>query len=531
MREILQSIDDKNIGIMLERLFWILFGAFVLIIIMLGANDIYLGIFKSVIYPKGHTWGVYSSSTTVKSLSFVISVLFYLCTIFILSKIPKYINKYNMICSFILVTIVCLMLRLLFIFAFGLEPTYNSDVLESIKLSKETFPLDFPKFSSVSSWAIWPIYLRGIYKIFGDVVFPGLILNAIYASISCGILFYLIVRVSGNFRCGIISSILFMLWPTHLFWSISLRPEYVSTFLILLGLFFLCFSAFDLKSTKKHIYFCIICFSAMCIAFAGFFKRVDSIAIIALFLTFIICILKNNDLKQKLQQNKYLIGVGLLLWFSSYVCVITTGYAFLDKCYINKVNRNPSAHYVYVGLTPLSDGTAHPEKKLANLNLAIYRSYAKNSNFDYEKATSLVWDKLKNEIKEYKNLTPVFFLNKLRISWANQAYYNFITAETGSNSLLNRKNFYKICYPLSQIWYVFLLLFMLYASVNNLVVKSDSLSFFSALFIFGFMIVLLIVETQPRYKCVVYPFMCILAGQGIDIVCDKIQSYNSVNNL
>ena len=514
-------------SILLKRCFWILFILCMTDVLFTAFYDIFLGYTGN--YPEGFTWGEYTSDKTSLFFVFIIPLLTWIIVL-----LQLYFSKFFTIKSEtgkkiipIILIFITLVIRLIVIGALGLHTHYNSDVREAIELANKGFPFDFDKFSSVSSWAIWPVYLKVIKDIFGSIIVPGLILNAVYISLSVGLLYWIILKMSGSLRWAVISAEIYIIWPMNFLFSMSLRPENVNIFLLILSLslIVLCQEAYK-KKQYKHALFTFL-LSACTLGIASFFKKIDLIELIALAIIIFLSFLKTlNIRKRSIQKSALTLGI-IFIYLFVYKFSISIGYSMLDTVYVQKVNRNPTAHYIEVGLSPWSDGSFHGMTDDTK-PIGVYRQYAKESNYDYKLTSKRVFQKLINEISTEKNLSFVFFQNKLRICMTNQAYINFISDEASDNCLVNRAFFRENVYPLSQIWYSILLIFLLIGSLEYVTKESDYVSFYSALFIFGFILLMLICETQPRYKYAIYPYMSVLAGKGMLNLCSYVKQMTSL---
>lgn len=504
----------------LKKVFWIFFILFVINILYLAIKDVILGL--AGIYPEGYTWGCYSANSKVLCFSIILAFLFFFCFIWgvkgtaYLKVIDEKFKKYYLT---IFLFVINLSARLLIVFMFGIHTQYGSDVKIAIELAEGNFPIESTVFSVGSAWAIWPIYLNILYKVFGTIIFPGIILNCLYGSLAVCLVYWLILERTNNVRWGIVSAFLLSFFPTNLIWTISLRPEHLNILLVLLVACILNKMERNYIDGKYIFFYLRIILAGTILGISGFFKKVDPIIIIAVTIIMILRFLKNGEFRHFRKYKSVIVGVVVFLLV--YNASINIGYILLDRLYVYDVNRNITAHYLEIGLSPWSDGTMHGVVDTSK-PFNVYGGYAKQTNYDYEETSKRVLKLLIDEVKEEKNLNFNFFYNKLRIGWSNQAYYNWVTGECGENNLVNRGVLAEYLYPFAQSWYcIFLFLFLLGAVVNLKKENDEEISFFAALFIFGYMLMLLLSETQPRYKCVVYPYMCILAGKGAEYISRK----------
>lgn len=210
--------------------------------------------------------------------------------------------------------------------------------------------------------------------------------------------------------------------------------------------------------------------------------------------------------------------VAIVLCFIVANLTIQCGFLLLDRVAGTTVNRNQIAHFLYIGLNPHSNGQWSEEA-------FIYPSIVEKNNFDYQKADKEIMQKLKDEIEQANNLTFSFFDNKMKFAWADNEYLYYPNVTMNSdNSVFVKDLWIEVLRPIIQLYYIFVILFLLVGSIFSFINKEKEIILFNILFVFGFALVLLFIEVQPRYKTVVYPFMCIVSAYGFYGTIQTIKS-------
>ncbi|HPC29531.1 MAG TPA: glycosyltransferase family 39 protein [bacterium] len=89
------------------------------------------------------------------------------------------------------------------------------------------------------SWRspVFPLFLAGVYKLFGHSFLAAKICLAIVSSITCLLLFSL-SKCFMSERNSIIVALLYAVYPASIFWTGYLAPETLTVFLLTLGIYF-----------------------------------------------------------------------------------------------------------------------------------------------------------------------------------------------------------------------------------------------------------------------------------------------------
>lgn len=184
-------------------------------------------------------------------------------------------------------------------------------------------------------------------------------------------------------------------------------------------------------------------------------------------------------------------------------------FAGLDYAYGENVNRDPSAHFIYIGLNSKTIGTWNEEVG------ELYKNNVVDCNYDYGRASKLTYEQLGKEINGNKHLTFKYFQKKFEIAWENNAEAWWANESIRSDSpFLKKTSWLNEINMLTQNFWIVICLCMFVEAVF-LFMRPDSHTMYIYLILFGFACLMLISEVQGRYKCVMYPILSILAADGV----------------
>lgn len=407
-----------------------------------------------------------------------------------------------------------LFLRLGIIYLIGRGTTQISDFMMAFQSAQKTIPIHIDQYAIFSNWGMYAFYLKVLFKLFGASELTGIIANAFLEAGSVALIHILVMltlRDKYSHIVAVTSAIIYAVWPSQLEYLVLLSPEFVHIFLLLLGLVLHALTKREIKhvSLVRRVLGYVL--SAFCISLSGFFKSTDKVMVIALIISMLFVYLDSQSfIRKKYVKKKPIIPiqkVGITVFLTSYLIANALGFMFLDYFVGRTVNRDPTPHFINIGLSSDSRGEWNPEVS------AEYEKAILKSEFDYDKARKIIMNSLKEDIVQNKHITIQFFEKKLTKTWQGMDYLYF------SQETINPEKRFFIQRTESAIF------FQSYYLITGILVflgcgfilkeKINPIYFTSALFIVGFMLLMLILENQPRYKIVTYPYICILAGSGV----------------
>lgn len=373
-----------------------------------------------------------------------------------------------------------------------------------------------------SNWGAYPLYLRAVMKVFGQSTLICVVGNAVLASVS-GCLIYNLCRITEKTRrVSVLAAVIFGCWPSYLVYTIVLTPEHVNIVLTLTSINLLVWACKKLQSERWQ--YIILATSGACLAAAFFFKSVSLIVLVALAILLILELPKlwqnyreANGEKKDILRLAMKIGCFVLAYFIA----VWAGYLILDWKYGQPVNRDVASYYLAIGLSVEGEG-----RYSSDLVLQYQEEIGTES--DFEAADKLMRDSISENLEMLKGEWKEFFTGKFETAWRNDEYTSFVqrTINTEGAALIDVEQWYPHFMGIIHYFYLIVCGCSLVTTIINICKKkNDRLIFFSQLFIFGLMCLLLISEAQARYKCVIYPYWAIVVAYGIENVVDIGKGY------
>jgi hypothetical protein len=445
----------------------------------------------------------------------IVFICFFLLLIFLIYKLQKIELTRNvkyLVLPFA-IFFIALIVRLIVIHTIGINTTQVSDFAGAYASSKIKIPIKVEYYAVFSNWGMYTAYLKLIHKIFGDAEIVGIIMNCVLSALTtvCIYFFPILANLKKSTIIGFSGALLYALWPIDMIYTILLTPEYVHVFLLAFSIC-ICLIGINLfnkmKILKAIIFFTI---SSSLMVISGFFKSVDRIMLIAMLIVFILIRMKNKSKDNLNESSKINRLVKTPMIMCVFFVIIFAGvrecsFLFLDQFIGYNVNRDPSIHYINIGLNSKSQGCWNAD--VAGEYIKLCYDY----DFNYQKASNEVKQNLKKDIKENKQINPRFVWEKVKRAWQGQNYTEFSLATTSTKFTKNALD--KILSSF-QLYYIYVLIFMLIGTIYEYKNRDNNLILLFALFIFGFTLLMIISENQPRYKLVTYPYVSIIAGYGI----------------
>ena len=408
-----------------------------------------------------------------------------------------------------------LLLRLLILYAMGPNTQQMSDFGNAVAASYKE-PQDYGQYYNIyPHWYMQIKYLTILRQI-GELPAAGLCANAVVSSLSTVLIYLITAQSLESRRTGFLAAAVFMLWPAHLFYAVVLSPEYLNIFFCLLSLFFMltAHKAYEEHPGRACLLFIL---SGIALALSGFFKTSDRIVLLALLIVLCVRALymkKNKDGRRKpLQYFFRREAAFVIMMVIAYALSVEAGYQYIEKDSGRSVNRHSLSYFLYVGLSPTTNGTWTEEAATYYLDLAEELN-------DYDALSEQVLGKLRGELRGTDHFGRKLVNDKIRLAWADNDYFWLpdMTMDPQAKWPFQPGTWIGIFSHYAQIYYMIVCLLMLAAAVYLFFRGDMSLLFLSALIVFGFAMVLVAIEVQPRYKCVVYPFVSILAAHGLALL-------------
>lgn len=402
---------------------------------------------------------------------------------------------------------ISLAVNLVVIFLMGQNTIQIYDYQDAFMTSFQSFGEFAEKSVIFSNWAMYPIVLKFFHAVFGANELTGITLNAVMVSASAAML-YDTARHFIPAKTAVRAALLFAGWPSFMQYLIVLSPEFLFVFLS-------CCSAklaYQAYSSRVLLHKCAFAAAAAALlAFSNFFKNVVPVMLIALAIVAFLLLAENwRKVCASFRKRKgdYLRACGVII-LSAFLSTNFLCRNLMESFYGAPLNDSPQSYYMTIGMASASKGFFTPE---------IYNRYTgmmRESGYDFAYVNDVFYEDLRTDISESGHLNYGFFRDKLMYSFGNDDYTGMVDMTVNDNSLPGLAAWRDFFAPFNQIWYLLCATFIMFAAFKSLVMNDKRLTFYCAVTIFGFILLLMLSEVQPRYKCVFYPLLSILAADGI----------------
>lgn len=392
-------------------------------------------------------------------------------------------------------------------------------------------------YQAFPNWALHVKLLHLLNINFGGTPLTGIMCNAVVSSLSVVLLYLVVYFATNKDAFAVISALIFSCWPFYLYYMILLTPDFNFVFLCLLGLLLIVVSYRFIK--RLWLKACFYGAAGIVLSLAGFFKSVDKILIIALFIAAVLGAIACGRFHSKRVLSGLLVVV---VFFTAWAGTSKLTYKMIEGYVGGPVNTNVAPYFMNVGMSVDTYGQWSQEVldeylgdiKETDYNFSLVNTRMKNR---LDGRVQEVKDKLKADeelVQEWKEEggkrpegTPKskwdFFDVKLQKAWANNEGIRFIMQTINKENPLYDTEFYDAYYAQIQAYQVVVAFLMTVGALAALLMRDRKAVLVCALMVFGFALLLLLSEVQPRYKTVVFPFMSVVAAYGIYAVIRPVQ--------
>lgn len=368
-------------------------------------------------------------------------------------------------------------------------------------------------------WAMISKIYGLLTPIFGKTQPGAIIFMSSISIINIMLVYFLAFLITNKSKFALISGLIYALWPTNILYVNIFSNEHLAILFLLvcISIFIIFHNHYQKREIIWNYLFMITL--GMCLSILKFIKPIAPIAIIAIILFSIYNLLiSENKLKLKNNIIMYLL-VAILFFFITNMFI----FKYLDNLVGQKVNRNPEMFYLYMGLSP---NNPH-QGSYSNNVVDKYNKYYSKYNGDFVKIRYQLANDLKTEISSSYYKLPRLFITKYSNTWNNDlAALHWVeeSIKYPNQLLIEKEKLIDIGSVLSQVYYVIIILLyifgIIYCFYND---RRNIYLLLINLIVFGFILLLLISETQGRYKIITYPFIAIMATHGLDFINKKIE--------
>lgn len=399
------------------------------------------------------------------------------------------------VCSFII--------KLIFVIVFNKDVVQTSDfgTAYSNILNLKINTLGYSVFTH---WVYYILFFSKLVSIFGSNLNWIPFIHIIIISLSSVLIYLISNEIINNKKYSLFATLLYILWPINNFYIMIFTQEHINILFVLIYTY--CFIKLLKIDTFKLKDIFLVIVLIITLSISSFFKNFSLIFMLAFFFSTVLMVIKNKNHK-----NFLICLLILIITFGGYKVIINLMYDNLDNNYFShKVVRNVSPCYLNVGLNSFGNGFYND--KLYN----DYFNTLTENNYDYKKTNEIINYNLKKDIKKNYGLLPEKFFNKLKILFGNDNGKISYVSESLKNSSLStfQMSIINFVFWIDNIYYYLIVILMVFALVQIYKEKNIN-AYFLYIAFFGSIFLILLIETQNRYKYCLEPIMCIIATFGL----------------
>lgn len=383
-------------------------------------------------------------------------------------------------------------LRFMWIMIFPTQPVSDFQIMYDSALQASKGIFEFANSNYYTSWVYqlgFTMYEAAIIKIFGESIFILKLLNILYSTATC-ILIYLITLKIFNEKSARIAGLVYAFNIPNIFFISVLTNQYLSTLLFLLAFYLLLSKWKNLKSIGIWI--------GVLLSIGNIIRPLGAVLLIAVVLYMFL----NRFIGKSSEEKKSSIRITAI--------VIATYYMVFFLI---------SALFIAGGVTEYQLGNRDPQWKfVVGLNVETNGGYSQSDADLVQKypvgaeRKQFEMSLIKERVEDKEQLLKLFF-NKFSIMWGDLDNSSF-----WSLGELNRDDVNAPLQEYDRYMFIITTIFVLIALLN-LIIKQDYSNYtIFSLFIIGYVLIHLGIEIQLRYRFEIIPSLTIFQGFGIALV-------------
>lgn len=372
------------------------------------------------------------------------------------------------------------------------------------------------------AYQVWSYFESLLAKVFPDNYEIILYVNAVIDSLIAVCISKLSGLMMGDNRCSSIAGIFYSLFPSVILYCTIGTPDFSAIFMNLIGIIIL-IRGWKNKGVKHFI----------CIAVAGIvfgisssFKSFSIVIILAYEIVGCVCNPHGN-------KKKIIIFDGLILLMSFFlvkriILIIVSSWIGAD---LTKYSSGVIYHQLLVGLNTEGEGQIH----LGSLSRGFWNTFLNNgynSTVAGDYARKLLIDNWTTDISN----VPSLFVQKIIWAWQdNLMPIHYFLNAMGVDGCIHH-TIYEVIKHISPIVSQTMYAIMCISAAMSVIAecfyteKNEAVQLITFI-VFGYFILLLIIEAQSRYKCLILPLLCILSARSITRGIDRMQKRNKRSDI
>ena len=408
--------------------------------------------------------------------------------------------------------------RMYAVLLFQTQPT--SDFLlahqNAVSLAQTGVPSNPNKYTMASAWGVYAITLSAVYSLFGSSVLTAQVLNCVLDTATVVLLYFGTKFCLKSRLIAFFAASFYAFFPSIVLYIGVLSPEFIAIPLITGSILLLEHLHRSRRSESKWFWGWAVSIGLVwgIVNAHRPFGIVFLIAFAGAELLFLIL----PAIRDRIREKKRLLRpflqslITVLCVFVMYHLVSLGATALVEQKMGIQTYPSGNGYALYLGLG-LDENLQYSKEPARNF-LSTYSG----DPADFQKAC---YEKVFASLQEHFDVYPQILSEKFQTTWGRYSRYPetaFLTwaFQSGDPDMPHLLNQYLPCISTLMGQYYLLMCLLAAAGCIYLMRRPTGYSVFThSLFLFGFALIVLIGEPQGRYKCVIFPILCLLAAIGL----------------
>ena len=434
-----------------------------------------------------------------------------------LRKIKTTITRFLIVVS--VVFVVTLLLRLIWIVPFREDWKPFSDFYRIWELAHGHLDGNIEYYSLFPTYLNYAVFLSKCIELLGDNYVNILVLNCVFSAVTAAALAGIVWEVFNKEGFALEAGLLYGFMPANILYCSVSTPEFITVCFNTVGVLFL---ILWMNSRDSRKWFRLV--------FAGFFLGLGasykSFSIVIIIAYAIIELIKVKRTPKPRFKKLLIILLWVLVLSVSYKCAKTVVVKYTEKHFSVSLDESTALpNYLLIGLNTEGEGQIH----LGTLSRVYVNEYLKNG-FNAEDAKESAWQMLKTDWEKNYERIPGMLWWKTVWAWQSDLIgYTYLESEGLQIDSESESGLFRIVTDLMpvvlQLYYLCILLLGI-IGIRKIYTLKDPCSeaVFLALIILGFAHLMLLTESQSRYKCLVLPYICAFSALGIQTIISSLKT-------
>lgn len=406
--------------------------------------------------------------------------------------------------------------RLLFfvVYASVLIPASDQKYIWRIINGERGWLLDYYTYFSVAytRWAaLWKPFVDCFHIPY--LVIVGVLCFCGFLTVIC--VYQLAYELTKNEKIALLSGILYGFNLNELIHTVVVNQGKLSLLMFMIT-FIMLGKGIKKQYSRETVGYIVV--AALCLGVGNAYKPIGIVIIIAYM------IMSLYDLKEIVWYKS--VGIGILMLLSM-MCVTKIVHVGAERVLDIEINDSSMTHFLCIGLNTEGEGRIDLGSK------SRYYDQLRGEGLSEEEATKATYEMLREDWRENSDKIPKLFWLKFRNEWQDETEGAKFFIWEVNEDLIDRDSCNKLQWFIikvagkygqasSQWYYIFYMVCACIGVGYGRKYLNNSLFFLISLYTFGYTLLILITESNKRYKNMTVPVLCIMAALGIQ----KVEEYS-----